>query len=48
MESAAEGDTLALLITPVKKQLKAPMLVLEGGFLMSFSLESYHEILYIT
>ncbi|MCR5120009.1 MAG: hypothetical protein K6B44_10400 [Lachnospiraceae bacterium] len=33
VESAAEGDTLALLITPVKKQKKAPMLVLEGGFL---------------
>lgn len=33
VESAAEGDCLALLVTPVKKQLKPAMLVLEGGFL---------------
>ena len=33
VESAAEEDCLALLVTPVKKQLKPAMLVLEGGFL---------------
>ena len=33
VESAAEGEKLALLVTPVKKQLKPAMLVLEGGFL---------------
>ncbi|MCR5250064.1 MAG: hypothetical protein K6E50_05605 [Lachnospiraceae bacterium] len=32
-ESAAEGDRLVLLVTPVKKQLRPAMLVLEGGFL---------------
>ncbi len=32
-ESALEGNRLVLLLSPVKKQLKPAMLVLEGGFL---------------
>lgn len=33
VESTVEGDGLVLLITPVKKQVRPAMLVLEGGFL---------------
>lgn len=33
VESAAEGEELVLLVTPVKKQVRPAMLVLEGGFL---------------
>jgi len=33
VESAAEGDDLTLLITPVRRQVRPAMLVLEGGFL---------------
>ncbi|MBE5803172.1 MAG: hypothetical protein E7316_01500 [Clostridiales bacterium] len=33
VESACEGNDLTLLITPVKKQIRPAMLVLEGGFL---------------
>ena len=33
VESATEGEKLALLVTPVKMQLKPAMLVLEGGYL---------------
>lgn len=33
VESAAQGDDLTLLITPVKGQVRPAMLVLEGGFL---------------
>ncbi|MBQ4580219.1 MAG: hypothetical protein IJA83_06115 [Clostridia bacterium] len=33
VESAVVGDDLVLLVTPVKKQMKPAMLVLEGGFL---------------
>ena len=33
VESAAEGDDLTLLITPVRKQVRPAMLVLEGGYL---------------
>ena len=33
VESAVEGDEIVLLVTPVKKQVRPAMLVLEGGFL---------------
>lgn len=33
VESAVEEDELVLLVTPVKKQMRPAMLVLEGGFL---------------
>lgn len=33
VESAVDDDDLVLLITPLKKQIKPAMLVLEGGFL---------------
>ncbi len=33
VETATEDDRLAILVTPVKKQVKPAMLVLEGGFL---------------
>lgn len=33
VESATEEDELVLLVTPVKKQVRSAMLVLEGGFL---------------
>lgn len=33
VESAADGDDLTLLITPLKKQVRPAMLVLESGFL---------------
>nr|MBR4280132.1 hypothetical protein [Clostridia bacterium] len=35
VESTVAGDELVLLVTPVKKQMKPAMLVLEGGFLWS-------------
>ncbi len=37
IESAIEDDNLILLITPVTKQIKPAMLVLEGGFLWGYS-----------
>ncbi len=33
VESTVDNDELILLVTPVKKQLKSAMLVLEGGYL---------------
>ena len=33
VESAIENERFVLLVTPIKKQLKPAMLVLEGGFL---------------
>lgn len=33
VESAVEDDELVLLVTPIKKQIRPAMLVLEGGFL---------------
>lgn len=33
IQSAAGGDTLVVLVTPIKSQLKTPLLIVEGGML---------------